>query len=485
MSKFNNISIRNKLIIIQSATALIALVICCSIFVFNGIATFKGSTVRKMFSIAHIVGDNSVAPLMFVDQDAAKKTLQNLSKEPDVLNAMILDKSGNVFAAYTRPGASKDDHNYKMTAENNQPRTTYQFQGDRLYVLYKIYQDNSFVGTLAIRSELAEMKQIIRNYVLAASMVLFVGLLSAIVISFFLQQTISSRLLMLVVKTKEVAQSGNYNVRVWTEDKDEIGILSKEFNAMMMQIDNMQKSLKDANSDLEKRVEQRTAELENANKELESFSYTVSHDLKAPLRAINGFTEILMKKYGDKLDEKAKEITDVIIANARKMGQLIEDLLEFSRLGRKEFAIAEVSMAEIVEQVAKDVKAANEGRNVELTIEPLPPTHGDRNLLIQVWTNLIANAFKYSSHKEKSVITIGSFKKGDDTVYFIKDNGAGFDMRYADKLFRVFQRLHGANEFEGTGVGLAIVSRIISRHGGKVWAEGKVDEGATFYFSLP
>jgi len=167
------------------------------------------------------------------------------------------------------------------------------------------------------------------------------------------------------------------------------------------------------------------------------------------------------------------------------MGQLIQDLLEFSRIGRKELAMDTVSMDEIVQQVLTETKASNAERNVAITVSKLPPAHGDKNLLTQVWVNFISNAFKYTGHKEKAEIVIGATQKDGENIYYIKDNGAGFDMKYSDKLFRVFQRLHGAEEFEGTGVGLAIVSRIITRHGGRVWAEGKPDEGAIFYFSLP
>ena len=178
-------------------------------------------------------------------------------------------------------------------------------------------------------------------------------------------------------------------------------------------------------------------------------------------------------------------MADIIIANARKMGQLIEDLLEFSRIGRKELKMDDVSMDEIVKPVIEEAKNSNKGRDIELKMQPLPVIHGDKNLLTQVWTNLVSNAFKYSGHKEHAKVEIGYFTQNNEYVFFIKDNGAGFDMKYQDKLFKVFQRLHGADEFEGTGVGLANVSRIILRHGGRIWAEGHVGEGAIFYFSLP
>jgi signal transduction histidine kinase len=436
-----------------------------------------------MNSIARIAGDNSVAPLEFMDEDAARKTLQNLNREPDIQEAVVLDKNGKLFARYARttPGNITTLQKGRETDKQLSSKIT----GQKLYTQYSIYDNKEFLGTLIIKAELGDLKKITLNYVMVGALVLLAGLISALFISFFLQRTISNRLLALVSKTKEVADTGNYSLRVATEDKDEIGILSKEFNGLLVQIDNMQRSLKEANNKLEKRVQQRTAELETANKELESFSYTVSHDLKAPLRAINGFTDILVKKYNDKLDDKGKEIAGIIVANAKKMGRLIEDLLEFSRIGRKDLTLNVVSMDTIVDQVLAETKRAYEGREVTVNKEPLPEVHGDPNLLTQVWTNFISNAFKYTLHKEKAIVTIGSYPQDKEIVFFIKDNGAGFDMKYSDKLFRVFQRLHGADEFEGTGVGLAIVNRIITRHGGRVWAEGKVNEGASFYFSLP
>lgn len=225
--------------------------------------------------------------------------------------------------------------------------------------------------------------------------------------------------------------------------------------------------------------------LKAANKELESFSYSVSHDLRAPLRGINGYSQILYEDYGKLLDEEGLRIIKRIMANAQKMGQLIDDLLTFSRLGRKELAKTEVSMQDTASAVIDEIKKEQPERNIEFRIDGLPLIKADNTAIRQVWVNLISNAVKYSRRKEKAVIEIGSEERDEAVVYHIYDNGAGFDMRYANKLFGVFQRLHSEDEFEGTGVGLAIVQRIISKHGGNIWAESKVNEGAKFYFSLP
>ena len=240
------------------------------------------------------------------------------------------------------------------------------------------------------------------------------------------------------------------------------------------------------NSELEQRVVDRTAQLQSANEELESFSYSVSHDLRAPLRHVMGFVEILQKEAGTSLSEKSLGRLTTISQAAKRMGNLIDDLLAFSRVGRAELQKAEVNLDELVQGALIDFQAEIKGRNMVWNIHPLPQVRADRALLRLVLINLISNAVKFTSARAEAKIEIGPIPGGDgEAVIFIRDNGAGFDPRYAAKLFGVFQRLHSQAEFEGTGIGLANVQRIIQRHGGRVWAEGVVDGGATFYFSIP
>jgi PAS domain S-box-containing protein len=238
--------------------------------------------------------------------------------------------------------------------------------------------------------------------------------------------------------------------------------------------------IKQLNINLERNI----AQLQLTNKELESFSYSVSHDLRAPLRSINGYAQMIQDDHAQAFNDEAKRMFNVIRKNAKKMGMLIDDLLAFSRMGRKEITRVPVNFNKLVEPVIADLKqTAPAGTNI--TVQKLPEMQGDPALLSQVYMNLISNAIKYSAKKAHPAIEIGAEEKEDEFVFYVKDNGAGFDMQYAHKLFGVFQRLHSSEEFEGTGVGLAIVQRIVVKHGGKVWAEGKVGEGAAFYFSLP
>src|SRR5262249_13956360 len=237
--------------------------------------------------------------------------------------------------------------------------------------------------------------------------------------------------------------------------------------------------------DLERRVKARTSELEALNHELEAFSYSVSHDLRAPLRHINGFAALLRDHVAEGLDDKGRHYLAHISDSARKMGQLIDDVLLFSRMGRLAMGSTRVDLAALVEEVRRGHDADGEAGRVEWRIAPLPIVHGDFAMLRVVLTNLVSNAVKYSSTREVPQIEIAAEESEHEVVVHVRDNGVGFDMTYAAKLFGVFQRLHSAEEFEGTGIGLANVRRIVQRHGGRTWAEGRVDGGATFYFSLP
>jgi PAS domain S-box-containing protein len=239
------------------------------------------------------------------------------------------------------------------------------------------------------------------------------------------------------------------------------------------------------NAELEQRVVQRTAQLEAVNKELEAFSYSVSHDLRAPLRAIDGFSRVILEDYIDELNDEGKRVLNIIRNNTQKMGQLIDDLLLFSRLGRQEISPSDISMTELAKGVFEEIKSPADERNLQFNMKTLPLAQGDRSMMKQVFANLLSNAIKFTRSRKMATIEIGGINDGAENIYYVKDNGVGFDMQYVNKLFGVFQRLHSAEEFEGTGVGLAIVQRIIHRHGGRVWAEGRVNEGATFYFSLP
>jgi PAS domain S-box-containing protein len=281
-----------------------------------------------------------------------------------------------------------------------------------------------------------------------------------------------------------------YNASVY---KDEAGKVIGVFAAArdITERKLAQEALQKLLADMEVRVKERTKELSEANealqaanKELESFSYSVSHDLRAPLLTIDGFSRMVLKGYADKLDDEGRRKLNVIRGSSQKMGQLIDDLLSFSRLGRKELVNTRLDMEALVRTAWTELTLLNPERRIQFSVQKLPHASGDQALIKEVLVNLLSNAFKFSKFRETATVEVGAYPEKERNVYFVKDNGVGFDMQYYDKLFSVFQRLHSAEEFEGTGVGLAIVQRIVRRHGGSVWAEGKVGEGATFYFTL-
>jgi len=310
---------------------------------------------------------------------------------------------------------------------------------------------------------------------------IFGALLTAIGIfaAWIMSRNITRPLNLLTVAAKEISQ-GNYSsaVSINVYSDDELGDLATAFNMMAAEIFHMWQNL-------DNKVKERTMQLELVNKELEAFSYSVSHDLRTPLRAINGYSTMLKEDYEEKLDAEGNRIIGNVITNARMMGQLIDDLLAFSRLGKKELVSTMIDMQALATNAVNELLQQDFEKDYRINIGLLPPAEADQGMIKQVLMNLLSNAVKYSSKKPGPEIEIGSRDEETRTVYYVRDNGVGFDMAYADKLFGVFQRLHSQDEFEGTGVGLALVKRIIDKHKGEVWAEGLENIGATFYFSLP
>lgn len=265
----------------------------------------------------------------------------------------------------------------------------------------------------------------------------------------------------------------------------ELGHTMGDLHAQIEARRRMEREVRQLNEDLEERVEQRTRELQEANQELESFSYSVSHDLRAPLRHMDGFSRILQQEYGTQLPEEARHYLDRVRSATTHMSDLVEDLLQLSRLGRQSPRLSRVALRKLVEEAQAETLSVAGDRDIEWRIGNLPEAEVDAILFRQVWVNLFSNAIKFTRNQSMAVIEIGTREENGETILFVRDNGAGFDPRYADKLFGVFQRLHRQDEFEGTGIGLATVQRVVKKHGGRVWAESQPGQGATFYFTVP
>jgi signal transduction histidine kinase len=285
----------------------------------------------------------------------------------------------------------------------------------------------------------------------------------------------------LVIANKELAYQNNEKEK----QAAKLIVANRELKKAQNNIRKLnEEDIRKLNDELEQKVLERTAQLESANMEMESFSYSISHDLRAPLRAVSGYAKLLEEEYYELFDKEGKRLLSVVQENAEKMGILIDDLLAFSRLGRKDIHKSNVNMKQLTENAVEEQNKLTPNK-AKIKINYLEPALADHTLMNQVWMNLLSNAIKYSFYTENPLIEINCLKKNEEAIYSITDNGAGFDMQYAHKLFNVFQRLHAADEFEGTGVGLALVHRIITKHGGRIWANAEIGKGATFYFSLP
>jgi signal transduction histidine kinase len=461
-----------------------ALLLATLVFSAYALVTFRDDVLHNLSTQAQIVASNSVTALLFNDADTAHVTLSALEAEPGIVDAHIYTVTGQLFASYWRDGATGIPQLISIPPERQEIASLGRASA---IVTRKIVSDGMPAGTVYIRSDLHALYARLWRGGLIAAGVLLGSWLAALFVSRRAQRTIADPLIELAAIAHRVSNERDYAVRAQRHESDhEVTTLVEAFNDMLAQIQARDRALQEAQASLEQHVRERTAALQSANEELEAFSYSVSHDLRAPLRHVTGFASLLQEQAGSALDAKARRYLATITEAAGRMGTLIDDLLAFSRMGRTNVAKRHVNLSELVREARAEVAAGQAGRRIEWNVKALPMVEADQALLRLVLVNLLSNAVKYTSTRVEARIEVGTMESaGHEVVVFVRDNGVGFDMAYAHKLFGVFQRLHRSDEFSGTGIGLANVRRIVQRHGGRTWAEGAVDAGATFFFSLP
>ena len=478
MGVLGSLTIGRKLTSISVLSSVTALLSASAAFLAYDVHTFRQFLTRRIATEAEIIAFNSVSPILFKDAEAATAILNGLKAEPSVRGAAILDLGGAPFASYSREGTST-----RLEAAAGLPLTSQQFGPQGLLVSVPIRFEGRPIGRLLINAEPRELRARLWRYAGIVAIVLACSFVLALAISRVVEKTIAGPVLDLAATARRVSDDKDYTVRARPAGGDEIGVLVSTFNAMLDRIEGQNSDLEQARTELEKRVELRTRELAASNKELEAFSYSVSHDLRAPLRAIDGFSKALLDHSVGSLDEKGRHYLQRVRAGTRRMSDLIDDMLGLARISRKDLARQRIDLSAIAGRVATELAGRHGGHPVHVVVEPGLTATGDSGLVEVLLENLMGNAWKFSSRKDDPRVQVGR-ADGDGRVFYVRDNGAGFDMAYADKLFGAFQRLHSDSEFEGTGIGLATVQRIVNRHGGRVWAEGEPGKGAAFYFTL-
>lgn len=475
-------SISTKLTMMSVLVSGAALLLACIAFFVYDQVTFRQELVRTLSAQAQIIGSNSVSALLFNDPQAASNTLSALKSSRHLTSAGILTADGHPFARYSRDAG---DEIVSVVALRDDQIEGYRFGSAHALLTRKIFSDGRLVGFVYLRSDLREIDDRLWRYASIAGAVLLVSLVFALLVSARFRKSVSEPIIVLAETARKVSRDKDYSLRVTTNDeRDELASLMDSFNEMLREIQQRDSALQKAHDELERRVSERTHELVSTNQELEAFSYSVSHDLRGPLDALNGFSYLLLKNYASQLDANGRESLQGIRDAAKRMSELIEDLLNLSRVTTSASHREEIDLSAFARSAIEELRRKSPGRDVEFIAPPRVQAYADARLLQIVIDNLLQNAWKYTSHHERSRIEFGQEIQADQVVYFVKDDGSGFDQRSADRLFQPFHRLHSAAEFPGNGIGLATVHRIVQRHGGRVWAEGAVEKGATFYFTL-
>ena len=438
--------------------------------------SFRENLARTLSAQAQIIGANSISSIIFNDPQAASSTLAGLKGSTNIASAGIFTNDGRLLAQYLRESGEDILTLPQLPSgelEGHWFRTTH------LVLVRRITSEGKPIGYVYLRADLHEIDDRLKRYALITFGVLLISLLAATLVSSAFRKSVAQPITQLAETAKRVSRDKDYTTQVApvSEGNDEVAVLVDSFNEML-------RELHKSHDELEQRVAERTRELLSANRELEAFSYSVSHDLRGPLDAINGFSYLLLSQNPEKLDDQTRELIENIRSSGKRMGELIEALLNLSRVSSSAMRPEWVDLSEIARSTMQELSRSAPERKVEFVAPAKTDVYGDAQLLRVLMENLLRNAWKYTSRHDSARIEFGSLSEDGETTYFVKDDGSGFDPHSADRLFQPFQRLHSKSEFPGSGVGLATVRRIVHRHGGEIWAQGAVEKGATFYFKI-
>jgi signal transduction histidine kinase len=480
------------LVLLVSGTALLLAYIS---FLAYDFYTLRQNLIESLETQASIIGSNSESALLFDDAQAAETTLSALRGAPDIMTAEVFRPDGRAFASYTRPGSTGPSSAGsgstgpgatrqgpvnppivpKLAAGQN---SAYWIQNGTVLLGQMITSDGKPIGAVYILAETSDVAHRARQFGLLSALILLICFAIALVATTAMRGIIVRPLENLAETARIVSRKRDYSVRAeLPRRRDELAFLVQSFNEMLDEIEQ-------SRTVLEQRVEERTAELSAANRELEAFSYTVAHDLRGPLQQVLSIGFLLKSDAADGEEPEQNALLDKLVTATTRMSSLIDDLLNLSRAASAPIEHAPIDMSALARSILDSLTQGSE-RQIECVVADDCVAVADEGLITVLLENLLRNAWKYSSRRNPAHIEFGCRDEGDETVFFVRDNGAGFDSSYADRLFRPFQRLHSQAEFPGTGVGLATVQRIVARHGGRVWATGRVDQGAEFCFTLP
>lgn len=475
MATVQTSSILRRLTIMNMLVSFVALVLAGAGFFAYDQITFRQDMVRTLSAQAQLISSASVSSIVFDDPQTAAITLSALKSARNITSAAIFDAHHRALAQYSR-----DPLDQVATVPPFPPNhlEEHWFRDRDLTLVRQIVSEGKTIGYVYLRADLREIDQRFNRYALISFGVLLVSLLAAILVSSRFRKSVAQPIVQLAQTAQKVTRDKDYSIRMaQVQQKDELAVLVDSFNEML-------KELQKSHDELEQRVRERTRELLAANRELEVFSYSVSHDLRGPLDTLNGFAYLLLKQYGAGLDEQARDLIEHIRSSGRRMTELIDDLLNLSRVTTTSMRSEKVDLAVMARAFMDELCSTEPARQVEFVSPDHEEALGDPHLLRIVIENLLRNAWKYTSHHPTARIEFGHREDGGRVVYFVKDDGSGFDAKSINRLFKPFQRLHSTDEFPGHGIGLATVKRIIQKHGGEIWAEADVEKGACFYFTL-